>query len=104
MENQKIVNGVSYNVDTPDNLIWLLECLYKSRQRVHIYYGEPKTLTYWGDKTTGRIGKSTGNVKILISVYNARSLGGSAISTDRILKITYCKGGAVLYERQNENV
>lgn len=77
-----------------------LESAYRSQRRVRIWYGftESHILTgaerdsvgrSWGDDfdVTGRIGRSTGRVKVPLLVNNKRSLGGGAILVNSIIRI-----------------
>lgn len=97
-KNYKVFNGIYYHEDTPNKLIELIDRFYRNRQRVSIYYGDTKNGNEWGDVEIGRIGRTTGTIKIPISVHNARSLGGSAILTNCIVKITTTtKDKSVLY-------
>lgn len=71
-----------------------------TQTRIKINFGDPKTGIDWLEEydTTGYIGKSTGTKPILLLVHNKRSMGGGAISTDNILKITETKSKKVLYK------
>ena len=95
----KVFNGIYYHKQTPDRLIQILDRFHHNKQRIAIYYGETTTGKEWGDVETGRIGKTTGSIKVPISVHNSRSLGGSAILTNCIVKITTTtKDKTVLYK------
>lgn len=97
-KNYKVLNRIYYHEDTPNKLIELIDRFYHNHQRVSLYYGDTKTGKEWGDVETGRIGRTTGTIKIPIIIHNARSLGGSAILTNRIVKITTTtKDKSILY-------
>jgi len=96
----KVVNGTSYHLETPKEVIDVLEACMKSRIRIVIDYGNVKTGESWGEvhDVMGYIGRSTGNVKIPILVYNTRSTGGGGILDHCILSIKESKGKKVLYQ------
>ena len=84
----------------PAQIQQALESAYRSKRRIRIWYGftESHILTgaqrdsvgrSWGDDfdVTGTVGRSTGRVKIPLLVNNARSLGGSAILVNSIIRI-----------------
>lgn len=92
------VNGTDYTSDTPDTLIKVLESSRASGERITITYGNIHTGKAWTDKPeSGTIGRTTGNSRIPILIKTKRSLGGGAILTNSIIKITAAKG-QVLYQ------
>lgn len=96
-------NGTFYNKDTSDKIISILESIRRNRTRVRFYWGDVETGKDWGDEfyVRGTIGRSMGPVKIPILIYNRRSLGGTAILTDCIVKITTTKGNHTIYQHEN---
>ena len=99
MKEYKVVNGTSYSVETSDKVIRVLEHCRKNGTRIVLDYGDTKTGRSWNQiyDVTGRIGRTGGNSKIPILLYNRRSMGGSAILTDCIIAIKESKGGRILY-------
>lgn len=99
IDNQKVFNGIYYNVETKDSLIYVLDRLRQSKTRIVLDYGNIETNESWGEiyDITGRIG-ITGPKKILILVHNSRSLGGTGILTHRIISIRESKGKTLLYK------
>ena len=100
METQyKVVNGTSYNQNTSQNLIDVLEKCRLNKTRIVIDYGDTDTGISWGEVNdiTGYIGRSTGENKVLLLVYNSRSFGGGCIMTDKILTIRESKGKKLIY-------
>jgi hypothetical protein len=95
----KQVNETYYHTETPDDLIKVLEDLLDSKQRVAIHFGDVVT----GKEAyveRGTIGRSTGTQKIPLLVKTSRSLGGGALLSEAILKITESAGKKrVLYSR-----
>ena len=83
----QIVDGTYYHKQTPQDLIKVLEHNRNTHTRIKIYYGDVKTGKAWGDVETGYIGRSTGDVKIPLVVYNSRALGGGALLDHCIVKI-----------------
>lgn len=87
MKDYKIINGTSYSPDTPDAVIQWLETSRERRQRIRIFYG--KDGKCWNNEfdNIGHVSRSMGPCKIPILIQNARSLGGSAILDDCIVRI-----------------
>ena len=96
-------SGTYYNVKTSDKIIRILEDIIRNKTRCRFYWGDTATGMDWGDTydVRGTIGRSTNKVKIPILMYNKKSLGGTAILTHCIVKITTTKGGEVLYQHPN---
>ena len=93
------MNGTSYAIGTPDEVMNILECAREDRTRIVLDYGDPQTGVSWGEvyDIRGYVGRSTGTVKIPLLVYNRRSMGGGGIITDKIIEIKESRGGRVLY-------
>lgn len=89
-----------YDAKTPEDLCNIIDNLFTSRERIVVDYGNTKTKESWNETfdTKGRIGRSTGVVKIPLLVYNSRSYGGGALSTASILCIKTTKGGLIKYQ------
>ena len=100
----KEVNGTYYHKDTPDKLISVLERCRKERTRVIFDFGDTATGRSWGESygVSGYLGRSTGTQKILLLIYNSRSLGGGSLSTDCVLTVRESKGKRLLYSH-NQN-
>ena len=96
----KEVNGTAYHVETPDNIIKILEHSRINRHRLVFEWGDVKTGQGWGDRYNirGHVGRSTGKFKIPILIQTRRSSGGSAILDHCIVKIADSKGGNVVYK------
>ena len=96
----KTYKGTAYHIDTPDEIVSLLHTARENNTRLKVYYGDTKTGRYWGDVEVGYIGRSTGSIKIPLSIYNARSMGGGALLDDCIVQIDYAnkKQGGTLYQ------
>lgn len=95
----KIVNGTTYNIFTDDKVIEVLERVRSKRIRIIVDYGHENGQS-WGEKydVTGYVGRSTGNQKIPLLVYNNRSMGGGSILTHCIVRIVTSKNKMVLYQ------
>lgn len=65
-----------------DDLKAAILATYRAKERVRIFYGDPKTGKVWPEEfeTTGTIGRSTGERKVPLLIANRRSLGGGALS------------------------
>ena len=103
-EDYQVVNGTFYKKETPKRVINALE---SSRQyptmRLIIFYGDGKTGKAWGDIEEGRIGRSTGDIKIPLVICNSRSMGGGSVLDDCIVKIIAAKGKYTIYQHPNYN-
>jgi hypothetical protein len=95
----KVVDGTWYDVRTSDRLIDTLEALRVNQIRVVLDYGNVETGESWGEvyDITGRIGRSTGDIKIPLLIHNSRSTGGGAILDHCIIGIKTSKGKHPLY-------
>lgn len=100
-ETYKVVNGTSYDKNTPDEVIKILEEARKNRTRVRLFFGDVKTGKDWMEQydIMGVISRSCGTIKIPILLRNSRSLGGIGILDYCIVKITEDK--QVLYKHPN---
>jgi len=102
---KKLPNGTHYTENTNDDMIKLLEDIRENATRCRFHWGDTETGRDWGDDcdVKGRIGRSTGSIKIPLLVYNSRSFGGGALLTDCIVKIVTTKGGKELYKHPTYN-
>ena len=100
MKEYKIVNGTYYSVDTPNEVVSVLETSRIDGTRIVLDYGDTKTGISWGDvhDITGTVGRSTGDVKIPLLIYNSRSMGGGSILDHCIISIKTSKGKNSLYK------
>lgn len=88
---------------TPVELQRILEGLRQGpgrRVRIRLFYGDTDTGKDWNEENdvTGYVGRSTGNRPILLLIPNARSTGGGAILTNRIVKLIDIGTGRVLWQ------
>ena len=99
MEKYKIVNGTFYHKDTNDEVIRILEICRRNNTRIVLDYGDIDTGKSWGEihDITGRVSRSTGEIKIPILVHNSRSWGGGAINDKHIISIKTSLGKVPLY-------
>jgi hypothetical protein len=108
----KEINGTSYHEQTPKEICEVLEYARKTRTRIKIDLGytNPNDIgkgkrlgESWGEiyDVTGYVGRSGGNTKIPILLYNSRSLGGGGMLDHCIVQIKESKGGKVLYQHEN---
>ena len=93
-KSYKVADGTYYNPDTPDEIVELLEYLRRTKTRVRFYWGDPETGKDWGGEygVTGTVSRSTGSIKIPILVHNKRSLGGTSILDNRIVRVAISSG------------
>lgn len=96
----KVVDGTSFRQDTPSGLCNLLNDLRETRTIVRVFLGDTETGRCWNEEydVIGRVGRSTGRVKIPLLVPRQNSYGGPALLDHCIVRIqeTYTK--AVLYQ------
>ena len=95
----KVYNGTAYHIETPDKLVRVLDQLLQTQERIIIDYGDTTTGRSWDEVNdiSGRIGRSTGNIKIPLLIHNRRSMGGGAILDHCIIGIKTSKGKRVIY-------
>ena len=87
----KVVNGTFYRLDTPDEVVQVLERAREQRQRLAVAFKAESEPKY------GRVGRSLGPVKVPLLVHNTRSLGGDELWTDGIVEIRDSATKQVLY-------
>jgi hypothetical protein len=100
MKQYKVVNGTSYDVRTPDEVVRVLEQARLNRTRLHVSFGDTATGRDWLEEfdINGYVGRSMGPVKVPLLIANRRSLGGAAILDHCIVRIRASAGGRVLYQ------
>jgi len=105
-KNYNVRNGTSYDVRTGDALVKVLENLRQSQTRIRVFYGDTKTGKSWLEEhdIEGRIGRSTGTVKIPLLVHNARSSGGGSLLDSSIVRIIDAKTKRVYYSHPKFHV
>jgi len=96
----KTIGGTCYNANTKRAMIEQLEVLRRSGTRCRFHWGDAATGKDWCDRygVTGTIGLSTGEIRVPLLIYNKRSIGGGAILTHCIVKITASRGGRTIYQ------
>ena len=103
VKGYNIVDGTYYDATTPQTVVNILEQSRKARSdyRLIIFYGNPKTGQAWGDIVECFVGRSTGEIKIPLAVYNSRSTGGGGLLDSCIVKILSACGKKTLYKHPN---
>lgn len=106
---RQLPDGTCYTGGTPLPMIQRLERIRANQTRCRYHWGDTTGDTAgrdWGDcyDVEGRIGRSTGKLKIPLLIHNRRSSGGGALLTDCIVKITETAGGKVVYQHPNYHV
>ena len=87
----------------------LMNVLNNSRKygfRIRIWYGDRKTGRSWNEEydVTGRVGRSCGNIKIPLLIYNKRSYGGGALLTGSILRVDDIEDKRTLWQAEGFNI
>jgi hypothetical protein len=97
--------GTWYHKDTPDAVIHVLEVARQLGYTVRVFYGDPATGRDWMEQydVTGRIGRSTGPVRVPLLLHNSRSRGGGAILTNCILRVLWKDSRGYRHEWRVEN-
>ena len=103
MKEYKTINGTSYDVRTPDEVVAILENARQNRTRLHVSLGEtegPEAGNDWLEENMvhGFIGRSTGSIKIPLLIHNRRSLGGPGLLDHCIVRIRTSSGGRILWQ------
>lgn len=93
---QELDDGSHYDIRTPERVVKALHQARTRQVRVRIFYGDTKTGEAWSEENdvTGRIGRSTGSVKVPLIINNRRSMGGPQI-------LDHCIVGIVFRDRSN---
>jgi hypothetical protein len=96
-------SGTCYHQETSDQVIRLLEKLQKTSAEVRIFYGDTQTGQSWHDEfdVVGRIGRSTGSIKIPLLVPRD-DCGGPGLLDHCIIRIDSRDG--TLYQHKKFRV
>ena len=103
MKTYKQINGTSYDLRTPDEVIRVLENARLNRTRLHVSLGHTdgdRIGLDWLEEfeSHGYIGRSMGPIKVPLLIANSRSLGGGALLDHCIVRIRQSAGGRVLWQ------
>ena len=81
----------AYENGTAPEVRAVLEEARNKRARIRIWYGNTATGEAWLEEhsITGRVGRSTGMVKVPLLISRSTSRGGEAISTGSIIRIDW---------------
>lgn len=95
-----------YTATVNDELVYILSRCYEKRNRIRVWYGDTKTGRAWNEEydIIGRVGRTTGELKVPILVYNARSCGGSEILLSSLIRIVDIKTHRTLWAVPNFHV
>lgn len=85
----RIVNGTSYHLGTSDAVVRALEHARATGMRIRIFLGDVNTGRSWNEENdvVGKLGRSTGTIKVPLLLTSSRSTGGGAISDNAIVAI-----------------
>lgn len=97
-------SGIYFAEGTPESVKRAIASLRGSDTRVRLFLGDLATGVTWSEENdvTGRISASMGPCRVPLLIHNARSTGGGAILSDRVLGIL-AKGGRWIYRADNFN-
>jgi hypothetical protein len=95
----KLVNGTSYNLETSEAVVKVLEKCRHTGNRIRVEYGDVETGRGWGDDydVTGTVKRSMGPTKVPLLLHNARSSGGGAMLDHCVVAIMTSIGAVDLY-------
>jgi hypothetical protein len=84
----RLPSGTCYHQETPDQVMRILESCMKSGEIVRVFYGDTKSGQSWHDEfdMVGRIGRSTGSIKIPLIVPKGEC-GGPGLLDHCIIRI-----------------
>lgn len=87
----------------------LMDILSNARNygyRIRIWYGDRQTGRSWNEEydVTGRVGRTTGNIKIPILIHNKRSWGGGAILVGSVVRVDDIEDKRTLWKLPNFHV
>jgi hypothetical protein len=106
----KEYNGVYCKVETPDEVVRVLDSARRHRTGIRLRYGHtepdhPECGRDWMEENdvAGYVSNTVGPLKVPILVHNARSDGGMALLDNCIVKIVTSKGKRVLYQHPKYN-
>ena len=99
MKEYNTINGTSYDLRTPSEVVAILENARLNRTRLHISLGDVSTGRDWLEENmvNGFIGRSTGSIKIPLLIHNRRSLGGPSLLDHCIVRVRESAGGRILW-------
>lgn len=89
-------SGTFYRLETPLALIAVLEHAREYRYRIAVVYEGDSVPEF------GRVGRSTGSLKVPLLVHNARSYGGGEICTRIVQEVRTAVGGHLLYSQASD--
>ena len=100
MKEYQVVNGTSYDVRTPSEVVAILENARQTRTRLHVSLGDSESGRDWLEENmvNGFIGRSTGSIKVPLLIHNRRSVGGPSLLDHCIVRVRESAGGRVLYQ------
>lgn len=96
-------NGLYFIEGTAEGVKRVLSNAYQLKTRIRIHLGDVKNGRVWLEEydVIGRIGRSTGKIKVPLMLARSNSHGGGAILTDCILAIQSVESFRWLYKAEN---
>ena len=87
----QIVNGTAYHINTPMEVINLLEKARLNHTRIRFCLGDTITGLDWGETydVCGRLGRSTGSYRIPLLLKRVSSIGGGGLLDHCIIRIEF---------------
>jgi hypothetical protein len=85
---RRLPSGTCFHADTPVPVIELLEQLRQNRRKIRLFYGDPESGQFWHEEhdIIGRIGRSTGSIKVPVLVESGE-IDGPAVLDHCIIRI-----------------
>jgi hypothetical protein len=102
LSHEKVDLGTWFDPETHPEVRRQLELARNGNYRLRLEYGDRETGQAWDDRpNNGTISRSMGPLKVPLLVKNSRSMGGEAILTANIVKISETPGGHLLWQHPN---
>lgn len=94
----RLINGTAYHVTTPLDVVQALESLRASQAMTRVFLGDPETGVDWNEEcdVVGRIGRSTGRIKIPLLVPRNDD-GGPGLLDHCIVRLVQVSSGQELH-------
>ena len=95
----RVINGTAYHLESPYELVVQLDWATARQTLVRVWQGDPQTGRPWAEEhhVLGRIGRSTGRLKIPLLVPPG-DCGGPGLLDHCLLRLVAVEGGRVLYQ------
>ena len=100
-QKYRLVDGTSFHIETPDEVVRVLQEAINQTYRMRIFYGDPETGRDWCEEhgMIGYVRRSNGRIKVPILLYRRDTMGAPAIMDHRIVKIVRVTRPSLKYHK-----